>query len=83
MKIYTEISVCNFEFWSGAKDTVKYLTTSELEEIEAILEEIYPEGMSETELNDIFWFDDDQIAEWLGYSCFDEIMEERKDKCPY
>ena len=83
MKIYTESSICNFEFWSGAKDTVKYLTASELEEIEAILEELYPEGMSGTELNDIFWFEDDWIAEMLGYSCFDEIMKERKDKCLY
>ena len=83
MKIYTEKSLSDFEFWSGAKDTVKYLTTDELEQMEEILEECYPDGMEETQINDIFWFEDDWIAEMLGYSCFDEIMEERKDKCPY
>ena len=74
MKIYTEESLKNFEFWSGAKDTVKYLTDDELDTIEEILEDVYPEGMSETQINDIFWFEDDWIAEILGYNDFEEIM---------
>ena len=74
MKIYTEESLKNFEFWSGAKDTVKYLTDDELDTIEKILEDIYPEGMSETQINDIFWFENDWIAEILGYNDFEEIM---------
>ena len=74
MKIYTEESLKNFEFWSGAKDTVKYLTDDELDTVEKILEDIYPEGMSETQINDIFWFEDDWIAEILGYNDFEEIM---------
>ena len=67
-----------FEFWAGGKDTVEELTDSELEQIEQILEEIYPEGMSEFEVNDLFWFERDLIAEWLGYEDFDEIMERNK-----
>lgn len=74
MKITTEKSLRNFDFWSGAKDTVKYLTDEELDRIESILEEEYPDGMDVTELNDFFWFDDDTIAEWLGYTDFEEIM---------
>jgi hypothetical protein len=74
MKIYEEKSLANFEFWSGAKDTVKYLTYDELEKIEAILEDAYPEGMSDTQINDIFWFEEDWIAEMLGYSDFEELM---------
>ncbi len=74
MKVYTEKSLCNFEFWSGAKDTVKYLTHSELNTIESILEDLYPDGMSDTQINDLFWFDDDLIAEWLGYDNFEAIM---------
>lgn len=31
MKIYTEKSLRDFEFWSGAKDTVKYLPPCELD----------------------------------------------------
>lgn len=79
MKIYTENSLRNFEFWSGAKDTAKYLTHNELDTIETVLEELYPDGVDETTINDIFWFDDDWIAELLGYESFEEIMERGDD----
>ena len=74
MKIYKEESLRDFDFWSGAKDTVKYLTDEELDQIETMLEEINPDGMDETEINDFFWFEDDTIAEWLGYDDFEELM---------
>ena len=77
MKVYTEKSWRDFDFWSGAKDTVKYLTPGELDQIESILEECYPEGMDETAINDFFWFEEDTIAEWLGYDSFDDIMKEQ------
>ena len=78
MKIYREIPLTEFDFWAGAKDRVKYLTKEELDQIEQILEEICPEGMSEFEVNDLFWFEEELIAEWLGYENFDEIMERDK-----
>ena len=74
MKAYMEINLKDFEFWSGAKDTVKYLTEEELDTIENILEELYPDGMSDTQINDLFWFEDDWIAEMLGYDNFEAIM---------
>jgi hypothetical protein len=75
MKIYKEESIKNFQFWSGAKDTVKYLTDDELDTLESILEsDIFPDGASATEINDFFWFEDDYIAELLGYNDFEEIM---------
>ena len=78
MRIYRDIPLTEFEFWAGAKDTIKYLTDYELEQLEQILEDLCPEGLSEEQLNDIFWFERDLIAEWLGYEDFDEIM--RRDK---
>jgi hypothetical protein len=75
MKIYKEESLSNFEFWSGAKDTVKYLTDEELDTIETRLEELNPDGMDETDINDFFWFEDDTIAEWLGYEDFEALMK--------
>ncbi len=74
MKIYAEKSLRSFEIWSGAKDTVKYLTDEELDMIESVLEDSFPDGMGETEINDFFWFENDTIAEWLGYSSFEELM---------
>lgn len=81
MKIYTEKSLKDFDFWSGAKYTVKYLTEDEINLIETILEDSFPEGISETEINDFFWFEDDSIAEWLGYSSFDDIINRENDEC--
>ncbi len=74
MKLYKEESISSFEFWSGAKDTAKYLTEDELDTIEEMLTDLFPDGMSETELNDFFWFEDDTIAEWLGFEDFEAIM---------
>lgn len=79
MKIYTETSLRNFEFWAGARDRAKYLTDSELDQIEFILEELYPDGVDETTVNDIFWFEEDTIAEWLGYPDFEAIMDREED----
>ena len=77
MKMWKEESLTTFDFWAGAKDTIKELTLDEIEQIEAMLEELDTEGegMSETEINDFFWFERDTIAEWLGYNDFEEIME--------
>ena len=66
MKIYKEESIQNFEFWIGAKENAETLTSEQLDTVEAILEDLYPEGISATQLNDIFRFDFDQIQEWLG-----------------
>lgn len=78
MKYYVEKSLRDFEFWSGAKDTVKYLTSEELDHFECMLEDDY-ETMTETEINDFFWFEDNFIAKMLGYEDFEQLMEERKE----
>ena len=74
MKILCDTKLRDFEFWAGATDTVKYLSWEQLDTIEEILREVYPEGIDDTTLNDLFWFEDDLIAEWLGYDSFDELM---------
>lgn len=59
--------------WSGAKDRVNDLTDDQIETILSYLEDIYPDGMDETEFNDFLWFDDDTYADWLGYSSADAL----------
>lgn len=76
MKIISEISLSNFEFWSGAEDRAKNCTIEDLDAIEEILEEGYPEGIEDGELNNLFWFDFDTVARWLGYE--DEADFDRK-----
>lgn len=78
MKIINEDKrLRDFDFWSGAKDTVDYLTSDDLDTIENMLEDAYPDGMTETQVNDLFWFDTDVIAEWLGYDDFESLINER------
>lgn len=74
MKIYKEESLSNFEFWSGAKDFAEKLTYNELDQIEAILTDTYPDGMDETQINDLFRFEPETICDWLGLD-YDEVME--------
>lgn len=66
MKIYAEKALRHFKFWAGAKDNASELTDEQLDAVESILEDIYPEGMEETTINDLFWFEFDRIQEWLG-----------------
>lgn len=80
MKIISETRLRDFKFWSGAKETASLLGQSEFDAIEEYLEEIRPEGMTEGDINDFFWFDDEWIANFLGYSTFAEMFEERKAK---
>lgn len=74
MKIYKEENLSSFNFWSGGADRAEKLTGDEFAQIESILEEIYPDGINETELNDLFWFDFETVAEWIG-STEEEILE--------
>ena len=77
MRIYKEVNNrYDFDFWSGAKDTVKYLTDQEIETIFDLLDDCDSgDGMSETAVNDFFWFEDDTIAQWLGWTDFETLME--------
>lgn len=84
MKVVKEINGWNDleeTLWSGGADTIKDLTCEEIDTVLDMLESSTTEDdiMTETELNDFFWFKRDTIAEWLGYENFDEIMERNKD----
>lgn len=76
MKVISEISLRDFEFWSGGKDRADNCTDEDFDSIEELFEELYPEGMTDTEINNFFWFDFDTIAQHLGYE--DEEDFDRK-----
>lgn len=66
MTIKTEQSLRNFEFWSGAKSNAEMMTCEELDSVENALEDLYPEGMTDTEINDLFWFEFESVCELIG-----------------
>ena len=77
MRIYSETSLENFEAWSGAIDTLdRVREAGKCDELESILEDLYPDGMSETELNDLLWFEPETVFEWLEIEEEEEAEEE-------
>ena len=73
-----EKSLVNFEFWSGARDRAATLTYDQLDRLDDLL----PEAMgwnetdntpSNTEINDLFWFEEDFIAELLGFDNWEAL----------
>ena len=84
MKIYTEQSLADFKFWSGAETTAQRIWEEQgsegFDQLEAILEDLYPDGIDETDLNDLFWFDADTVYEWLGIDDEEEEDEEGEDE---
>lgn len=75
MKIYYEVDIDEFEFWEGGKCVADSFSEDDLEVIQNKLEELYPDGMSDTELNDLFWHDEDFVAGLAGYSSFQKVKE--------
>ena len=77
MKIYSEISIADFEAWSGAVNTLdRIIAEDKCDELEAVLEDLYPDGINETELNDLLWFDGETVSGWLGIRTESEIRSE-------
>lgn len=78
MKVYKEVeSYSDFEFWGYAAKVASILTADEIERVFADLEYQDIHEMSETELNDYFAFECDEIAMVLGYDSWEEILNER------
>ncbi len=68
MKITREISnIDEFEAWSGAVYTYNAIIENhKQDDFMLMLEEIFPDGCTETELNDFLWFDDEYIFSTLN-----------------
>ena len=83
MRIYSEMSLTNFEFCGGAKDRAKMLTYEEIERIGEVIEELYQE-IEDVAINDLFWFDFGCVVDWLGYKYDEEkdiiIREEESEE---
>lgn len=79
IKITEEIDLINFKAWSGGKDTLDDLSSDDIEKLQSIIEDIYPDGMTDTQLNDLLWFERDWIAEMLGYRSADAMFNHDDD----
>lgn len=67
MKTYNETKLVDFQAWSGAVDTKNTIIDHDKQtDFEYLIDELYPDGLSETQLNDLLWFEPEWIFEQLG-----------------
>jgi hypothetical protein len=67
MKTTKDTTLANFDAWSGAVETKEaILNAGKGDEFDSLIEELYPDGLTETQLNDILWFEEEWIFESLG-----------------
>lgn len=67
----------DYKPWSGAVDTWdRIVDEDKIDALEQYLDEMYPDGIDETELNDLLWFEPEYIFEILGISDEEDENEE-------
>ena len=75
-----ELDLETFEAWSGAQDTLnRVINEGRVRDLESILEDLYPDGMDETQLNDILRFEEDLVYEMCGIRSESAIREELEE----
>jgi hypothetical protein len=73
MRIYREMNLEFFEFYSGAEDVfAKIQEAGKGEELETLLEDCYPNGINEVVLNDFLRYDSDDLFAMLNMEVEDE-----------
>ena len=66
MLVRQDLKLEEFQTWSGATHTKRIIIEYDKErEFEQYIEENYPEGIDETELNDLLWFEDEFLFNLL------------------
>ena len=74
MTYTVETSLADFPAWSGAVHTLDVLIEKDLcDTVEACLVDVLGEYPTDTEINDMLWFETDANAEWCGFSSWEAL----------
>jgi len=77
MIIKTETTLGDFMAWSGAIDTqARIMNEGMTSEFDSLIEDLYYDGLDETTLNDLLWFESEWIYENLGMTTEKEEEED-------
>jgi hypothetical protein len=80
MTIIREMDFNNFEPWAGAISVYERIySEGKMRALEAILDDLYPDGMTDTQLNDLLRFDSETVFEWLDIRSEETIKEELQE----
>jgi len=82
MKTFNEnTTLSNFNAWSGAVETKeRIIEEGKADNFDQLIEELYPDGLSETSLNDLLWFEEEWIFKMLGITDDEEIEEDEENE---
>ena len=76
LKVMCDFS--DYSPWSGAVETYNRIEEEgKIDNLEMLLEECYPEGITMTQINDILWFDSEWVLENLVI--YEEEEEEEEE----
>lgn len=76
MEYKVESSLWDFPAWSGGKDTLDTLKDkNDVDAVETWIDGMGLEDATDTDINDILWFERDAIAECLGYRDWEAYEE--------
>ena len=81
MALVVKMGINDFEPWSGAVyawNTIQ--DENKVEELDFLLEDLYPEGIDEGKLNDLLWFEYEWLFESLGISDDEDDDEEDEEQ---
>ena len=84
MKVTYEFDLSEFKAWSGGADTLEKIREFDLnhpgamEDAQQYIEDCLGDEATETEINDMLWFDDDAILNAIGY--YEESAEDEEDE---
>ena len=81
MIVINDCSLTAFRWWGGAELNARMLSLPELDTLDNILVDLYPDGINETMLNDMMWFEFESVCDLLGlrYDCDnDRIIREEE-----
>ena len=74
MTYIVETSLADFPAWSGAVHTLDVLIEKDLcDTVEVCLVDVLGEYPTDTEINDMLWFETDAITEWCGFSSWEAL----------
>lgn len=84
--MYIKVEFSCYTPWGGARDTMDYLNAQGItgEELEGILEEIFTgDYPTDTQVNDLLWFEPETIYELLGIPNPDDEEDEEEEEEVY
>lgn len=68
IKVYKEMNLTDINWSRGAQIVYDLFTEDEIEKLQELLEDSYPDGIEATELDDLFEHEPEQLIDLLGIS---------------